>query len=637
MESIFSNGRLVGIDCGDGLRADLPEDWDLFVLRLRDASEDERVIGEKQMRVTSEESVNGRISVSYVSAEQGFEGVAVQLDARTEAQEVLLSLEVTNDTDCVLVSVDFPRVPIAEVASEHALYLASPWGSRNFDPVRFLRENHDGHACRRYPADLAMQYTMVGDGRALHYLSAYHTGDETFEACCDVLDDSTLAVFNRWFPYVSRGRWSSSQNGIARLNGSWHAGADLYRSRMASVFQPPQPNEWLRENFHGWMQVGLKMEDHPPRYCFTDIPVLYERAAEVGIRVLHVYGWLNQGHDTSYPDFEICPELGTEGELRQALDEVKSMGGRVMLYTNGRLIDPNSHFFREVSRDNSIIGEDGNRPTEHYGTSVHFEIACPSAEAYREYFKNQIERIILRYGAHAVQIDQVGCNPAYLCFSKDHGHEKPSDNWVPGTERFLSELRKLYLSLDPQFFVWVEGMHERFGQYYDISQGQYAGPPWNVGEPYPEQFRYTYPNYTVTGICRNVAEICHAFAQGKPFDFYVGSLDEEDFRRLLSDLVAVRVAEPEYFRFGRFIDTVGLEVEGDGIHARAIRGGGGGVLVALWAEDSSTGAHHAAEVRGDSVRGRPRIVYPSDVSVLQGDGLHRVEWTGPAAAVAWEK
>jgi len=637
MNFILRNGRLTAIEYNDqGMSHRFPDDWSLFVLRFRDDRGHEIAVYERNTQVVEESNTHMEriITYSWTSAQYGRALVRVFLQATV--QEVLLRAEVTNDTGLQLVSFDFPRLPATGITAKHALYLATPWGSRNFDPINFLRDKHNGEVFRRYPADLAMQYTMIGDGRDLHYLSAYHTGDETFEVWCSVISNDTICLTNRWYPFLNKRRWSTPPNGIAHLRGDWHVGADLYRSHMSSVFRPPRRNPWLQENFHGWMQVGLKSEGKPPAYRFTDIPALYSRAASVGISVIHVYGWAGRAFDTMYPDYDINPELGDAEELRDALDQVKAMGGRVQLYTNGRLVDPDSRFFKTIGSDCIIIGEDGNPPTEQYGTSVVFYIACPSCAEYQSYFQEQLRRIVEDFRAHAVQIDQVSCNHSYLCYSTKHGHSKPSNNWLPGIEKFLTELRAMYTEINPEFWVWVEGMNERFGQYYDINQGQYSAPPWNIGDSFPEQFKYTYPEYLITHISNTIPQACHALAQCKPFDFMVGTLDDEQMSNLLRDLVHVRKREPSYFKYGEFRDTVGFAIDTDAIEARLIRGTDGGNLVTLWNHSDPDQVRNTVEIYGEAITGTPRVVYPSNVEISSKGNKSLIRWSGPIACVAWE-
>lgn len=627
------DGRPAALDYEDGLRLEFPEDWDLFLVRLRDDAGRETSVHARDMTVVAQSEFDGGVRTHLER-----NGLIADLIVRPSAPEARMTLEVENNSGLELVSLDFPRLPVCGITPEHALYFATPWGSRNFDPVSFLRREHGGEAFRRYPADLAMQYTMICGGGLTHYLSAYNLGDETFEAWASVIGDDSISLANRWYPYIREGRWSSPENGIALLRGDWHAGADLYRDTFGKRFKRPDLPDWIRNDFHGWVQSGLKMEDKPPERRFADIVDLYRRAQEVGLNVIHLYGWSGRGFDTMYPDYDhVHPDLGTEEEFRAAIETVRAMGGRVEIYTNGRLVDPDSEFYKHGGCKGVIVNEDGSEPTEKYGTTVHFKINCPGTSAYREHFKEQLRWIITHIGPHGVQIDQVSCNPAYFCFSKDHEHSKPSNNWIPGTERFLIELREMYRALDPEFYVWIEGMHERFGQHYDINQGQTAGPPWNIGEPFAEQFKFTYPDYVVTGPSTSFDAMCHTFIQGKPFDIGVSNLSDERLRRTLSQLVATRRAEPDYFLHGIFRDTAGIEIEGENVQARAIkRRDEQGVLVNLWAVGALDETQCRAIVSGQAIAGSPRVVYPEDAVVSRAEGRFHVRWTGPLASVAWE-
>jgi hypothetical protein len=113
----------------------------------------------------------------------------------------------------------------------------------------------------------------------------------------------------------------------------------------------------------------------------------------------------------------------------KALNEIQSLGGRVVLYTNGRPVDPDSLLY-DTEKGETCLTQEGSEYMEKYGTSPAFRVACLSSASYRTYFISQVARFIREYGGHGIQIDQIGCNFSSFCFSWNQEHTKPSSNFV---------------------------------------------------------------------------------------------------------------------------------------------------------------------------------------------------------------
>ena len=169
MRLVIHKGRIRGVNRSPADRIlTFPKNWDFFVIRFATCQNKEVVLGEHDLEVVKESERPNKQILTYLWKSPDGGCLTAYLSAEFVDPEVLLQLEVVNDTGLKIVTIDFPRFPISNITSEHALYLATPWGSRNYDPVKFLYTNYDGEVFRRYPADLAMQYTMVGDGNDLY-------------------------------------------------------------------------------------------------------------------------------------------------------------------------------------------------------------------------------------------------------------------------------------------------------------------------------------------------------------------------------------------------------------------------------------------------------------------------------------
>ncbi len=599
----------------------------LFRVTLQDANGKQRVVLPTNLQQDAD-TLQGKIRTLVFSAID----LRISVTLIHEDSEVIGSIEVQPNNKVLVREVRFPVITWQPVEPFDSLLMSTAWGDNIERPTKTIRERCGGELTYIYPSELAMQYMALHNPARCVYLSRYGVSDESFRLAAKSLKDDELELAVVHYPFVQSGNWRSPQCAFAVLTGGWHAAADLYSSHMRDKFNPPNIPKWMHEDFHGWVQVGLAFEGDKVLYRFDDLPKLFRKVQQIGLNTIHIYGWSGHGFDTEYPDYNINPKLGSEVDLRNAMDAIHTMGGHAILYTNGRLIDPASTFYKEKGGDKAIcLQENGEPYIERYGTSVEFRIACPTCESYRDYLAEQVAKIASELHAHAIQIDQISCNPGYLCFDKNHPHPTPSTNFLPGITAELAKIRETHKAIDPDFFTWCEGCHERYGQFYDVNQGHGEEFTWQIGESIPEQFKFNYPHYIVTGISNGIQKLCHTFAQGKPFDFHIKELDEPAFANLVQELVAVRKAHPEYFLRGVFRHNVGIEtsvkIRVFVIHSE------NGILVNLWSPGLEPNQRADASIKILGIDWPPQPVYPSDLSIQTNGSWWEVSWTGPVATM----
>jgi len=537
--------------------------------------------------------------------------------------EVETQLAIESPGGVEIRKVKFPAIDVVPTYHFDTLLMSHPMGDAMYYPKRVIGARMGGECVYRYPATLGMQYMVLFNGGRSYYLSAYSTGDETFEHSAKTLRDG-MRLSCVWYPFLDKGKWQSPACGFAVLTGGWHSSADLYRSRMGKIYRPPELPKWMRESFHGWMQVSFKGAEKNPPFKFTDIPKLYETVTELGLNVLHIFSWGEGGFDSDYPLRFPSSNNGTAEQLRAAMDEVKSRGGHVVLYTNGRLIDPDTTFFSEQGGDKAYAVDEAGKPYEE--TYNHkFYVGCPAAKPFADALFDNFERMLTIYGNNAAQIDQIGCTPGVFCFHCEaHGHRTPATNFLKQTDAFLKRIHDYYRSKDPDFFVWAEGTNERFGQFYEVHQHHGEEGWWTPGDSLPEQFRYTYPDYLLTGISNDIPMMCHTHGQGKPFDFNLRRVYNEE-------------AEPAYFLRGLFRDTVGVRASGQDLRWwRIDRRDTPGTLVNLHARGRGLNDRAEASVRLPQNDWPVRAVYPDDLSITKDGHWLELTWTGPIATIAAE-
>lgn len=603
---------------------------------------------------SSEENEDG-VTLHYEIG-VGADTFNVALHLRPTEREVLATLTVRHAGPSRLRSVVFPVVPQATNTFDRLL-MASAWGDDIPLPCQTIRAFCDGggnikrmgmpylvagddEVVYTYPSIMAMQYMVLHNEARSLYVACYGTDDatKTFHAKAPGKYDLELSIAHHLF--MGEGEWTSPECSLALLPGGWHDAADLYASHMRPFCPAADAPAWLRQTFHGWIEVMMKREGRPPEHRYADLPRLYREIVQpTGLNVLKISGWCNTAFDRNYPDYKANPELGTPEELKAACDQVRSMGGRVEFYTNMRLVDPDSDFWRNGGHRCICVDEHGEAYIEQYGTSSAFRIACPACPEYRAYFATQVERMIAAYGAGAMQADQTSCNLDHFCFEAAHPHATPATNFLAGLEATLEHVRRVYRKLDSGFYLWGEGCHERFARFIDVHQGHGEEYTWQIGISTPEQFLFTYPDAIVTGHAKTgVQGLCYAHAQGKPFDVNIRNLAEPGFGELLKRFVAVRAAEPAYFLDGVFRDDadltlIGRDVRAFGLHRRD----GAGLLVNLWRPGAGAEQESIAQLKHPRQGWAIRAVDPAGTDIKQDGEWIAVAWTGPVASVVFER
>lgn len=567
----------------------------------------------------------------------GSRSMRVVVTLRRDGDEVLGSIELDLGGGFLVRVVRFPNIVWEPVEPFDKLLMSSAWGDNIERPTKTIRDLRGGEHSYIYPSELSMQYMTLHNPGKCVYISAYSLSDESFTLSARSIDDRTLAMSVNHFPFIEKGVWKSPECGFAILPGDWHAAADLYRSHMADKFQVPDVPEWMRNEFHGWVQVGMHFEGKEPNFKFKDLPDVYRRIQETGINTMHLFGWCGHGHDTEYPEYNPDPALGTRDELIKALDEIKSMGGHPILYTNARLIDPATDFYKHGGgKEVMCVNENGEPYIERYGTTPEFRMACPVCKAYQDKMVSEVGKIVYEFKPSAIQMDQVSCNYAFFCYNRSHPHPTPNTNFLPGLGELLQKIRQVHKPVDPDFFTWCEGCHERFGQYYDVNQGHGEEFTWQIGESTPEQFKYNYPDFIVTGICDGIQKLCHTYAQGKPFDFHLKQMNDLEFTDLAKQLVLVRKAYSDYFLHGVFRDNVGAEATGNARIFVINSKDGRGKLVNVWMPGTGLNVPVKSSIRVIDRGSSYKVAYPSEVKVTENGDWLNLEWNGPVATLIFE-
>jgi hypothetical protein len=343
--------------------------------------------------------------------------------------------------------------------------------------------------------------------------------------------------------------------------GDWRVGSAHYKDWFDRVFKKPAVPGWCFD-LPAWAWALCKQQyAEKPDIVFSQLSDHLKGFAELGIPTLQISGYLEKGHDALFPDYKADPCMGGECGLRSGIQAIQSVGGRLSLYTNARVADPDSsigacegwkewcvsglsqnHLKRMNDELRFGVQNPALHPTdwdkegicykEKYG-QVEFAIMCPSCNQWRKLFVSKLIDLVSRYRPDGIYIDQICGAWGLSCYNQNHEHKRPCDAWCGYTD-LLGELRTAVKKIVPDIYLATEGVNDILGIGIDIFQAHNwdfrFGLP-KCAEPAPEIFISTLPQYLLYlgPVYKNdVRELRRAFAYGRGFDIAIEDLSACD-------------------------------------------------------------------------------------------------------------
>ena len=366
--------------------------------------------------------------------------------------------------DNIIKECHFPLLSLSEEASQMALHTSERGGTvwpclakakgrfRNHEAVyqgkHYLYERRITH----YPSSgAAMNCFELNSGTEGIYFGNH---DESFQCTCHIIEEEKPDRINLGMiklPFLGAGNQVTYENFVISAHtGTWHKGADKYRTWAEKWFKFRETPEAL-QNFKGWQRIIMRSQYGENFYPFSKMEELCDDGMKAGIDTLLMFGWHTGGHDNDYPNYVVSPALGDKVGLQKGIEAFHAKGGKVILYSNGQLIDHTSDFYRYGNGKN-VSTKDflGNEHIQRWGFSGHgtssvllggrsFSRACPSSREFFGLLKKFID-LAAEVGADGVFFDQLGGGDA-LCCDSGHGHAVPYTTIMEARSAMLAKLR----------------------------------------------------------------------------------------------------------------------------------------------------------------------------------------------------
>lgn len=325
---------------------------------------------------------------------------------------------------------------------------------------------------------------------------------------------------------------------VYAYEGEWYVAADIYREWFLANREILEKPEWVKNNT-GWLLAILKQQNDEVIFSYDEIGgILTDVADARGLDVLGLFGRGIGGHDRFYPDYSSDPKLGGEEAFKKGIAEAKARGKRVILYTNGQLLDQNEtpQFWPDTGSVITVRMQHGAMKTSkfhkyHDAPARHFGLACHSTQIWRD--------VMLRLAKHANELgadgllyDQLAVHGPMYCYHPDHGHPVPAIVYENDRADNMKYVQEEMNKINPEFIVMTEGIADMemnsIGMFHAYAPG--ANVPLKEHfmtrfadegsqQFYTEMYAYTFPENVVTIRMSNPTNNRYILNYGIAFNF----------------------------------------------------------------------------------------------------------------------
>jgi hypothetical protein len=327
------------------------------------------------------------------------------------------------------------------------------------------------------------------------------------------------------------------------FEGDWRDGASYYRAWAEASWYKPKPiPDWIRD-MTGWLRIILKHQYGEIFYRYDDLPRLYEESKRYGIDTLLIFGWWKGCFDNSYPEYEFDPELGGEDGFKKAIEQIHVMGGKVILYSNGILIDVKTDFYKTHGKLICAKDIDGNEYRDRYkfssegsllknGGYKSFVHACHSTQCWREKLLETTQKK-QSVNPDAVFYDQLSICMDF-CFDKSHPHKNRIDQ-APAHR--LESIRAIRSILPKRRNLGSEAVTDRIAAELDFVHGLGGNGTFFGAADFPDLYRHTFPETVVSN--RFIHDERNGFREILNYAFVYGLVFDAGIYRCRASLSAV--------------------------------------------------------------------------------------------------
>ena len=413
---------------------------------------------------------------SLVSEHGGVHDVGVRMRVAAEGPRLVFSLEIDNRSTQVVEDVRFPRLgDVLQCAVDQPLYsvMAGYADARRVqlrpqftDSVPYFgvdRPTYLNGPMRQSAVSPYTPFVLVEDGERGLYVGVDERTTEIVGWIAELRPGYSDSMHLRvpmsdlgapeptcvrleavHVPYAYPGTTTRLPDvALVAFDGSWQAGAEIYRSRRSTWSTPAVAPAWAAGP-EAWMQLQVNSPEDELRLPFERLPEVARSCVSHGVRTIQLVGWNEGGQDRNNPNHTPDPRLGGAEALRAAIEECKCLGVRVVLFAKFTWADRTTDRYRTDLVRESIKDPYGdpyvfegfmyNTVSQMLGISPRPLVPmCFASDRYREICDLDAAAIV-DLGADGMLFDEcLHHGPALVCFDTMHGHR-------PGHSAFSHDL-----------------------------------------------------------------------------------------------------------------------------------------------------------------------------------------------------
>jgi len=270
--------------------------------------------------------------------------------------------------------------------------------------------------------------------------------------------------------------------GMEAYTGSWADGTNCYTRVSKKWSKLPNMPEWAK-NPHSWLQVHINSPEDELRIKFKDLPILGRECVKYGIEAIQLVGWNDGGQDRGNPSHDPDPRLGTFDELKQAIQEIRDMGVKLILFAKFTWADQSHPQFKEIYEPLSVKDPYGNYYI-HQGyqymtisqlsnvTTRRLIPMCFHSDTFMDICRAEFQKCI-DLGADGILYDENHHHAHTLCcFDTNHGHRYGESSYS-ADERLIDMFREMVKG--KEFLIAGEASYDFQLNYYDVSYARTWG------------------------------------------------------------------------------------------------------------------------------------------------------------------
>ena len=576
--------------------------WRLHLDYCRSGMNKELGVYSHQQKTPQIIKKNGEVSFVYpeIVAEDGsVHNIQLELNCVQTDEGMKFSATMKNNSNVRINELQYPLFEFEQINENldlDELILPQGLGNKIKNPHDFIKNRHTEYMAADYkniwgiylyPGEMSMPWIGVQSGNKYLYMGWHSKIWREFTLTIGTEPRNSSEKYIIYaissYPMVKPGENITYDDFVlAAFDGDWRNGVDFYRRWADKEWNTSFNKKHSVNTLCGWQRIILKHQYGEIFHTYDELPRIYEEGAKYGLNMILLFAWWEEGMDNGYPTYMPDPALGGAEKLREAIKVINEMGGIVVLYANGHLMDVSTDYYKTEGKNYTMKDIEKNEYREFYkfsnnGTFLKyghktFATGCHGTPQWRDKLV-EIEKRHLELGSNGTFFDQLGICFNF-CFDETHEHGNRVDLDPEFRLNTIKKMRQL-LTDDSQYFG-TEWTVDRLTVHMDFIHGCGFAQTY-AEDAYPYIFKYAFPEAIISNRFIHderedwKQQLNYAFTYGLIFDvsIYRGraqSIEETpNYAKYVGQLISLRRKYNDYFTAGQInIPDVALP---DNVHA----------------------------------------------------------------------